>query len=303
VEALGRGRDLWGNRPEVLRRVRDPFVLMPALQAAGFRTPLIHRTAPDRAGLDLLVKTLASGGGQGVRPWVHGRRLPAGTLLQERISGVPASVTFLALRGTVLPVGLSRQLVGDAAFGATGYRYCGSLVAWHGRADGALEFAPGTAARAHALAAAASAAFGLVGLNGLDFIATEDGPVPVEVNPRWCGSLEPMDRRLPSPLFAAHVTACQGTVPARLDPPAAAPVLGKAIVFARQSVNVGDTQPWLDDPDIRDVPHPGDWIQAGSPACTVFAEAESPEACYRALVGRARRVYGDMHGWREASAL
>jgi hypothetical protein len=32
---------------------------------------------------------------------------------------------------------------------------------------------------------------------------------------------------------------------------------GKAIVFARENLVIGDTRRWLEDPDVRDVPHAG----------------------------------------------
>ena len=49
--------------------------------------------------------------------------------------------------------------------------------------------------------------------------------------------------------------------------------VGKAVVFARRDVVVGDTHTWLaeEHANIRDIPHPGEAITAGRPVCTVFA--------------------------------
>ena len=82
--------------------------------------------------LPWLVKPLSSGGGRRVRRWRPGTRLPRGCYLQEFIEGTPGSVVFAAAGGRSVPLGISRQLVGDRAFGATGYQYCGSILMPHG---------------------------------------------------------------------------------------------------------------------------------------------------------------------------
>ena len=69
---------------------------------------------------------------------------------------------------------------------------------------------------------------------------------------------------------------------------------GKAIVFARQDVVIGDTRPWLEDPDVRDVPHAGDRIEGGQPICTVFAAGSDEASCYARLIERAARIYGEV---------
>jgi predicted ATP-grasp superfamily ATP-dependent carboligase len=69
---------------------------------------------------------------------------------------------------------------------------------------------------------------------------------------------------------------------------------GKAIVFARQDVVAPDTRRWLDDPTVRDVPHPGERILAGQPICTVFAEGSDDAACHAKLIERAERIYAEL---------
>src|SRR5206468_3399750 len=84
---------------------------------------------PARAGDPRwLVKPLASGGGHGVRPWPRLARVPRGYYLQELVDGTPGSVVFVAAGGRAVPFGVSRQLIGEEPFGASGYRYCGSIL-------------------------------------------------------------------------------------------------------------------------------------------------------------------------------
>jgi predicted ATP-grasp superfamily ATP-dependent carboligase len=288
VAALAAGRRLLGNLPSTLRRVRDPLELMRALRRRGFETPVTRAVAPGArtAGPHRwLVKPRRSGGGHGTSAWRPGRSVGRHQYLQERIRGTPGSIVFLADGKHALVLGLSRQLVGDRAFGAGGFRYCGSLMG-----EGLFEHQASLLDRARALADAVTGEFGLVGLNGIDFIARAGVPWPIEVNPRWSASMELLEGRGGPPLFALHAEACLGRLTA------AAPyrirgTVGKAVVFARRDLTLGATRAWLRDPSVADVPHRGERVPRGRPICTVFASAKGPDACLRALAARAAAIY------------
>jgi uncharacterized protein len=340
VRTLAAGRALWGNSPEVLRRVRDPRLVGEALSRRGLPVPavgsmpgghagrskdrplnhsglVVHdadvghalegvrrdRSHGDEVRREWLVKPLASGGGHRVRPWRRATHVPHGCYLQERVQGVSGSVVFVAAGGRAVPLGLSRQLAGDRAFGASGYQYCGNVLAAADDAvfgrDDALE------AAASVLANAVAETFGLVGVNGVDFVARDGSPYAIEVNPRWCASMELVERAYGLSVFGAHAEACAtGALPAfnlaraRRD----AGAIGKAVVFARRDVVTGDTRAWLADPSVRDVPHPHERIRGGRPVCTVFAEARDAAACYGALVRRADAVYAALAVWEREVA-
>jgi predicted ATP-grasp superfamily ATP-dependent carboligase len=235
------------------------------------------------------VKPRRSGGGQGVRRWRSGDPLPAGHYLQERIEGVPGSVIFAADGRRAVTLGVSRQLVGERHFGAAGFRYCGSLlgvgdVALFGR-DAAIR------ATAAALAQAATEEFGLVGLNGIDFIARAGVPVPIEINPRYTASMELVERASGISMFETHVRACRGVLPRAAFPGRGLAVYGKAIVFARRTVRIASARRWIRDGSVRDVPHPGERIERGRPVCTVLARAASADGCHAALRRRAVTIY------------
>jgi uncharacterized protein len=288
VAALARGRRLLGNAPAVLRRVRDPLALMRALRGLGLETPGTRATPP-RAPLDRdrrwLLKPRRSGGGHGTSPWHPGRRVARHQYLQERIPGHPGSVVFLADGRDAHVLGISRQLVGRAEFGARGFRYCGSLMG-----PGLFPSEQALHQRAEALAAAVARAFGLVGLNGVDFIARSGVPWPIEVNPRFSASMELLERGANLSLFALHVDACAGRLPGPTRP-SLNRVHGKAIVFARRDVTPRATRRWLTDAAMADIPRPGERIARGRPICTVFATGRDAESCTRALVAKAQSVY------------
>ena len=325
VRALRANRALWGNPPEVLQRVRDPILVAQTLSKVGFAAPKVRLTAAPTteerssqvasgfsrtsqatvrpqagpATEEWVVKPMASGGGHGSRRWHRGDAVPRGSYLQQFLDGAPGSVVFAAAGGRATPPEVFQQLIGDPAFGASGFQYCGNILA----ADGDPQFAGDAPIvdAACALAGAAADAFGLVGVNGIDFIARDAIPHVVEINPRWCASMELVERAYGLSVFGAHASACAaGTLPdfdlarARRNARAA---LGKAVVFARHDVTVGDTRAWSDDTDddappcVRDIPRTGTRIGAGRPICTVFADASTAAACYAALVARAGRVY------------
>jgi len=285
VASLAATRALWGNASDVLRCVRDPHRLAAVLRDRGFASldVRVETQAWQPDGRAWLMKPLASGGGHHIRRWQEGARLPRGYYLQERIDGTPSSVVFVADRHRAVPLAVTRQLVGEAAFGAAGFRYCGSLLP-----------APVSAAmleRAHALTAAVTEAFGLVGVNTIDFMAHGDVPYLVEVNPRWSASMELVERACGANMFTAHADACErGVLPSPEIVSSFRQVYGKAVVFARRDVIVRDAERWLADPTIRDVPHTGESIRAGRPVCTVFASAADEARCRVALEQRAAAV-------------
>jgi predicted ATP-grasp superfamily ATP-dependent carboligase len=291
VAELAAGRRLLGNSPAVLRAVRDPLALMRALRGRGFSTPLTRATAPRAAVLSgaWLLKPRRSGGGHGTLPWRRGRAIPRRAYLQERIRGVPGSIVFLADGRRVYPLGITRQLVGERAFGVGGFRYCGSLLG--SRRAPLFEEEARLRERARELAEAVTEEFGLVGLNGIDFIARNGTPWPIEVNPRPCASMELVERAGGRPLFELHVRSCGGRLPGASEPlPEPQGIAGKAVVFARRDVIVGKFPGRLAGA-AADLPHIEERIGRGHPICTLFADGADPAACIRALAGRARALY------------
>jgi predicted ATP-grasp superfamily ATP-dependent carboligase len=307
IATLSQGRELWGNPPEVIGRVRDPLALAQALRRRGLITPDVYREPrPGNENAEnrnrepgWLLKPLASGGGRRVRRWRPGSRMPRGAYLQEYVAGDPGSVVFVSAAGRCVPLGVSRQLVGDPAFGATGYQYCGSILV------------PGRVNRdALELSRAVAEEFNVVGVNGIDFIEHEGRACAIEVNPRWSASMELVELAHGLSVFGAHAAACaRGELP-DFDLSVAAErsgAIGKAVVFARRDVVIGDTRRWRFDvpglpalpglPGLRDIPHPGERIAAGRPVCTIFASGRDIATCHAALVERATQVYAALAAW------
>lgn len=307
IEMLAMGRPIWGCSPSTVAEIRNPREVQEALSAnPGCLVPpvFVGETPPvSRAGR-FLHKPIHSGGGHGISLW-QGEPLEPEYYLQEFVAGIPGSAICLADgRGQCAVLGLSRQLVGEAAFGAHGFQYCGSLI---GVGVEARVLPDADVAYEHALRAAAhlSRRFGLRGLFCLDFVATDDFAAPIEVNPRASASMELIERHSGTSLFALHVAACQGDLKPALDltPSSRGVVLGKAIVYAPHDVRIPNTDSWLADPSLADIPQSDAVIRGGAPICTVFASAATSEACRLALASRAAELlsacaqHAGVSGW------
>lgn len=290
VETLARGRTLLGNSPTVLRRVRDPLALARALPRLGAHTPAVRASPPPASdATPWLLKPRLSGGGHGIVRWARGMPVPRTSIVQERIRGSAGSITFVADGAHMIPLALTRQLSGDPAFGASGFAYCGSILEAH---------QPALFANACELAAMIAREFELRGVCGVDFIARGAIPYAIEVNPRPTASMELVERATGSSIWLAHVAGCTAALAG--SPGIAGQALslahGKAVLYARRSVVLGDTDRWLADDDVRDIPAPGERIARGSPICTIFASGRTSALCYAALVRLARIRFAEVEG-------
>ncbi|VTR96585.1 atp-dependent carboligase : Uncharacterized protein OS=Blastopirellula marina DSM 3645 GN=DSM3645_08712 PE=4 SV=1: ATP-grasp_3 [Gemmata massiliana] len=182
VAELARARELRGNLPEVLARVRGPFALASALTAAGFATPkLVPASEPCPPEGRWLRKPLRSSGGLGIRFAQPGEAPSPHHCFQELIAGTPMSAIFVD--GTLL--GITEQLIGESWLHAPPFAYCGNIGPITLDARATL-----TVARLGQLLAAET---GLRGMWGLDFILGGDAPFPLEVNPRYTAAVEVLE--------------------------------------------------------------------------------------------------------------
>ena len=301
-QVLGRlmeGRVLLGNSPDVLRLARNPIHLARTLQRSGLAGPAVRGAAPVDAG-SWLLKPRRSGGGRGITRWTGGARVSRRCYLQERIRGIPASIAFSSDSRRVIPLAVSRQLIGIRALGARDFMYSGSILAPVG--DSQFPNAKSLFDRARAVAEVVAQGCGLRGINGIDFMARDGVPFPIEVNPRYSASMELAERAWGVSVFQMHVAGCLDRLTTLESIPQRFPAVGKAIVYARREITLGDTRFWQEDPSLADIPAPGEHIATGHPICTIFATAANGLECERNLLRRAERLYAELPGARGRAA-
>src|SRR5256886_15054796 len=116
----------------------------------------------------------------------------------------------------------------------------------------------------------------------------------MEVIPRYTAAMELVERAYGISLFDVHAQACRQALPA-FDLAAArrrAPeAVGKAILYARRAVAVGDTRAWLAERDVRDISPPGTRFAPRDPICTIFARGRTAARRHPGLARRSAPPY------------
>jgi predicted ATP-grasp superfamily ATP-dependent carboligase len=294
VDRLSRGRILWGNRGEVLRRVRSPFLLAECLKAAGLPHPVVRRSFPLPSAGRWLAKPRDGAGGRGIT-FLRGKpvRRRGRWYFQQYIEGEAQSAIYRGDGERVRLLGVTRQLVGESWLHAGPFRYCGSI--------GPLPLTRQLRRAYLLLGQSLVAGFGLRGLFGVDCVVRDGVPYPVEVNPRYTASMEVLEHALGVPLMALHRQVFD-PVPPSFKQRRVPGFVGKAILFARQALTFPAEGPWSASlhrpanlwklPAFADIPAPGTSITARRPVLTYFAQADSVAACLQALRQKAAELDG-----------
>ena len=275
LAALGRGRLICGNPPETLARLKDPGTFFTLLDKLGLPHPEVAFVPPaDPTGW--LVKRIGGAGGSHIRP--AGDIEPAtGIYFQRRAAGRPVSALIAGDGEGGLLLGFSEQWPSpDGA--AQPFRFGGAV-------QPAIVPPKVFAAITVALFALVRDS-GLRGLASLDLLVGDDGFVVLEINPRPGATLDIFDGAGDGSLFALHVACCDGKLPLRWRPPAAARAL--QVVYADEALEVDTERRW---PDwVADRPRPGTRIGRGDPICSVLAEAATATAARQLVAERQGRI-------------
>lgn len=298
IDRIAAVRPLAGNPGRVVRLVRDPMLLGPAVREAGLAFP---DTVASPAGLpadgSFLRKPRASAGGRDIAPW-HGvghDNAEGDHVWQRRVDGSAWAVALLCESHGARPWGFSRQLVGCRWCHAGAFAYCGSIAVPDVEVPARVRDA------GDRLGALLLTTFGIVGLCGVDLVVDRGGRVHViEVNPRPTASMELVDRSRGVSHAAAHLAAWSL---AAVGPVPSAHVTsgrwGKAVLFAahdvfidaqveRELARVSDrwsrTDGW---PAVADVPCTGTRVDARRPLVTLFAHGATGPSVRRTLRRRA----------------
>lgn len=288
-----------GNSPQVIGSVRHWATLLAKLRQAGFSVPETifadenRRIDPKRRWL---IKPVLSGGGHGIT-FLQEEELPNDRfMIQEYIPGKPGSASFVANGYECVVIGIAEQLIGMRQFGSRGFCYCGNLlplpeVLNPDRGKNVLE-------QVRKLATFLTQEYGLIGVNGIDFILKEDQICLIEINPRYSASMGLIERAYGLPVFQLHA---QAALDSKLPEFELETVLknekffGKAILFAERDIIAPETQGWLNRA-IRDVPASGEKLHKGSPVCTFLTSRPTYDETLAALIQQAGMLTEEIYG-------
>ena len=178
-------------------------------------------------------------------------------LLQEVVAGIPASVSCIADGRRAIAIATNRQLLRGGS--DMGYGFAGSVTPCDHPYAGEMA----------AIAERIAGASGCIGTVGIDFVLPDEGgPVAIELNPRFQGTLETVEAATDENLVRLHLDACVGRLPR--SRPKARRYAARRILFADSDLVVGSDLSSLG-PAVADIPRPGTEIPAGSAVVSVRA--------------------------------
>ena len=258
------------NSPEKISKVSDKLWLAGWLDRKGYPsipTEKLEDAEALKAPLRI-VKPRKGAGGVGTFLLTGDCELgdlQGDLIIQEWVSGIPASISLIGNSDCAAAIALNEQMMGIPWLGSRGFRYCGNITPLSlTKVDRSSEILSKDILR---LGEEIVSDLGLVGSNGIDFILTREGPVVVEVNPRFQGSLDSVELSTGKNIFQAHLDSFYGRLPER---PAPKKVAGRAILFAEEQIKITDDfrsiTSW-----VADVPPPGSIIRKDSPVTSILA--------------------------------
>jgi len=288
-----KGYHVLNNRAEVMKSISNKKLFGGMMGSLGFPHPKIYDISDDFE-CPVMVKPVYGAGGIENR-LAHNRAevgaCGADMLIQEYIEGASASVSVISTREGAVAVAVNEQLIGTPWLTRDRFAYCGNVTPFQSKYNEEMR----------EIAVRLVLKLGLIGSNGVDFLITEDGPVVIEVNARFQGTLDTVEYTSGISVFDAHVRAFGGDL-VEVPPPDATKdrFAGKAILFADGGVTIDETiAEKLAQERIMDIPQIGGRIPAGDPITTVFCEGDSREQVVRELRAAAGRIHGY---WRKPSA-
>lgn len=292
-----------GNSPEVIERVRKKTGFFKELKRLGIPHPETKivknvdeaEAAAVEIGYPVVVKPIRGFGGLGIRTAQNSNEIERAFLeaslvgkdviVQEFNKGVHASVSFLVAEKNVKILTINEQMLGlrflsqQEPFG-----YCGNIVPLH--------FANSILESCRRITEKISFHFGLKGSNGIDLVISEDGtPYVMEVNPRFQGTLECVERVLGMNLVKSHIDAClHDSLPILKEK--TSNFCTRLVLYAPERIVAPDLTVF---PEVRDVPLPGAIIEKREPLCSIITAGKNRELSFQKAKKLAQLIYSMVH--------
>lgn len=198
-------------------------------------------------------------------------------LIQEFVNGTLVSVSVISTGHHAIAIAVNEQLAGLEWLTDMPFAYCGNITPYESEynksiCDTAIKLA---------------IKFQLMGSNGVDFIITEQGPVVLEINPRFQGSIDTVENATGINVFQAHIDAFDGIVSA----PASYRYYSiKTIFFAPRRFIVGEKVYehlllCLERGNAADVPPEGTVVEINEPVVSFMSSGESRQQVIQQVNG------------------
>ena len=212
--------------PRLLQEREYPAMVKPRRGAGGWRNAVIRDSAALAVWESLYPDV----------PYIR----------QELVAGIPASVSCIADGTRARAIATNEQLLRGT--GASSFGFCGSVTPFcHRFAD-----------RMIAVAEQIAGASGCVGSVGIDFVVGDAAFWAIEVNPRFQGTVDTIEKACCCNLFQHHVDACAGILPSARPP--SKQVAARSILFAGRDLTLQEDLSMFR-PFVADIPWPGTFFE------------------------------------------
>ncbi|WP_048123722.1 ATP-grasp domain-containing protein [Methanosarcina vacuolata] len=282
------------SSPDAMQKASDKLYLSKKLEAIGIPHPRCYSSEElDAIEYPVMIKPASGGGGifnriarnrqelLAILEELHGLNpeLTEDTIvIQEFLEGTPSSVSLLSTKNEALSVAVNEQLIGIPWLSRLPFAYCGNIT----------PFMTNQAEEMEALSEELVLEFKLLGSNGVDFLASKKGPVVLEINPRFQGSLDTVEKAMNINLFEAHAGCFRGELPEKPE----------AKGFAARGVIYSDRELFIDQKLMElilrekgaDIPSQGTVIEPDGPLTSLFACTSTREEAVLSLEKGANRI-------------
>jgi predicted ATP-grasp superfamily ATP-dependent carboligase len=278
LEALEEAAPIIGNPRSVIAAVRDRRRLFEVAKKVSVHCPetIIAEGALDAAraaeelGYPVIVKPTSGFGGVGVRVindkevLLNSIQCTERIVVQKYVRGLAASISIIANGNSASVLTFNEQLLGlPTLYAPEPFSYCGNVVP----AQAPIEVIE----KCRWLAQRLTAEFGLIGSNGIDIVVDPYGEVwVVEVNPRFQGTIECVERALGINLVEVHLAASlHGTIPSLFT---ARGCCVRLVLYSPSLCRVPDLSTFK---EVRDIPVKGVLVEEGGPLCSILVCGEN----------------------------
>ncbi|MFW5987123.1 MAG: ATP-grasp domain-containing protein [Methanohalophilus sp.] len=231
-------------------KINNPMILKPAIGGGGIFNKIV--TSEDE--LEYQIGNL----------FKAGNFKPDELILQEVIHGTAASVSMISDGKQATTIAVNEQLIGVPWLTNIPFAYCGNITPMQTPYEKEMI----------GICEKLCKYFELKGSNGMDFIITEKGPVILEINARFQGSLDSVEIATGINLFQAHVDAFKGMLP---EKPKYQRWGGRTILYASgKPVTVSkQISEAFGKESFADIPKPGYEAFPDEPVVSILAEGNS----------------------------
>jgi predicted ATP-grasp superfamily ATP-dependent carboligase len=267
------------NSPSAMKQVSDKSRFAKLLESIGMPHPRTYSFSEiQNASFPLMVKPACAGGGifnrvlydqeelDNYMSSLENAQIPLkkeDMIFQDYLSGMPASVSVIAAQDRACTVAVNEQLIGIPWLTKLPFAYCGNvtpLITPH-------------ANQMKNIAEELIYQLGLIGSTGVDFLITDSGPVIIEVNARFQGSMDTVELATGCNIFEQHMQAFEGSIKQeRTGKPVYRQYAARAVMYADQRRVVTEhAMTAIRAKQTADIPYRGDVIGEDEPVTSVIS--------------------------------